>query len=829
MSVLEPIPAHTLKLYEDSGLPEILQQEPTITDDADVWNPLTKDFHRVRVPKLIELTQGRKTEQLPISQIWGGSETSPNYSEDRVTAADTQYPIIVDGYTEGEGKSVGLVDGRHRKIKLMRQGAQNANVIKLTQEDISAAIQDYLAQQKTAAATLPEHVFVTGHSGAGKSTLAKRLAPLLNRRLVNLDDDPRWQTFLKGDPELGQPANSPVLVQGQALRRQIVADALQKATSPTMFEGAHLLSAPDLISGPLVVVDGTRERILAQRLKRTQAKALAKGKTLTPEELQTKQQLAQQVYDMYEPYVAKIKQHPKAITVSGRSRKPETVMHKLSEYAKGIPDKRYYRPINQLQEGQLIDYLVQQHNAYRAGPHKDVRFGDEKGLYSWATRKPLPTPGQRTALFEQPTHSHKYLGWEGEIPRGQYGGGTVKVEDQGKILVTSVKPDAIHFTLAHKRYPERFVMIKPKGWKQPKSWLLINKTPIAGLPYEKVRYKKIPAPDVEKYIDQMQRGDTFEAKIDGASSLIKVLKDGVEVVSYRQSKETGRPILYTEKLLDGLPKLDIPPELVGTVLKGELYGSRSGAGGKAVGGSDLEGLGSEGMVIPPQELGGILNSSLARALEDKRQRGIKLKNMVYDIQSIGKQPVDWHKTPRPDRRRLIEQVLEYLPKDTFHISPAAETPEDARKLWMDIQQGTHPLTHEGAVMWPKGGPPMKSKLTEDTDVYLTGTYPGEGKYTNTGIGGFTYGLEPGGPTVGRVGTGLSDSLRQEAFNTPDVWSGRVARIRAQEQLPSGAYRAPAFLAFHEDYPSAKLASVLNHAEVLTLSELEEHGIWTEDE
>jgi hypothetical protein len=520
------------------------------------------------------------------------------------------------------------------------------------------------------------------------------------------------------------------------------------------------------------------------------------------------------------------------------------LVDKQSDYAKGIPDKRYYRPIEQLQPGQMVDYLVQQHNAYRAGPHKDVRFGDEKGLYSWATRKPLPTPGQRTALFEQPTHSHKYLGWEGEIPRGQYGGGTVKVDDQGKVLVTSVKPDMIHFTLAHKRYPERFVLMKPKGWKQPKSWLLINKTPTAGLPYEKIRYQKIPATDVEKYIDKMQKGDTFEAKIDGASSLIKLLKDGVEMVSYRQSKETGRPILYTEKVLDGLPKMEIPNELVGTVLKGELYGVRNPGGSQvshvgqngALGAGDLESISDYGAggstherVIPPQELGGLLNSSLSKALEDKRSRNIKLRNMVYDIQQIGKDPVDWHKTPRTDRRKLIEQVLGYLPKDVFHISPAAETPEDARKLWMDIQQGSHPLTHEGVVMWPQGGAPLKAKLTEDTDVHITGTYPGEGKYQGTGIGGFTYGLQPGGPTVGRVGTGLTDALRQEVFANPDSYAGRVARIRSQEQLPSGAYRAPAFLAFHEDYPQAKLGSVLVPEPHTTLDQVTELGIWTEDE
>jgi hypothetical protein len=182
--------------------------------------------------------------------------------------------------------------------------------------------------------------------------------------------------------------------------------------------------------------------------------------------------------------------------------------------------------------------------------------------------------------------------------------------------------------------------------------------------------------------------------------------------------------------------------------------------------------------------------------------------MVYDIQSFGDKEVGLD-TPRPDRRRMIEQILQHLPKDQFHISESADSPEAARELWQKIREGKHQLTAEGAILWPQAGKPMKGKLTEDSDVYITGTFPGEGKYKDRGIGGFTYANTPGGPTVGRVGTGLTDTLRSEVHTSPEAYAGRVARIRSQEQLPSGAYRAPALIAFHEDLPEAKTASVLN--------------------
>ena len=476
----------------------------------------------------------------------------------------------------------------------------------------------------------------------------------------------------------------------------------------------------------------------------------------------------------------------------------------------------------------------------------------------------MPGIGGRTALFQQPMHSYKYKDWEGTIPSGRYGAGRVKKQEDGKLLITKASPESIHFTMAHKKHPQRFVMIKPKGWKD-KDWLLINKTPTEQLPYEKVRYKKIPAEQVDKYIGQMQKGDTLEAKVDGASSLIKLMKEGVEVMSYRTSKETGRPILHTERLLHGLPAYNIPDDLVGTVLKGELYGVRPGGSGDGDGSADKgdplrghvadepqlaegsfepdggrerdtrvseradqedvpgtvrpqdDGLGeylqealSAGTgrptqrerVLRPQELGGLLNSSVAKSIQDQRERQVKLRNAVYDIQQLGNKPIDWHVTPRLERRDMIRKVLEHLPPETFHISEAAETPEAAQRLWQQIQSGEHPITREGVVMHPLHGPPTKGKILEDVDVYYRQAFPGKGKHEGSGAGGFEYSLTPDGPIIGKVGTGFTDELRRSLFENDQDYAGRIARIQSQEQLPSGAYRAPSFLAFHEDQPYA---------------------------
>ena len=150
---------------------------------------------------------------------------------------------------------------------------------------------------------------------------------------------------------------------------------------------------------------------------------------------------------------------------------------------------------------------------------------------------------------------------------------------------------------------------------------------------------------------------------------------------------------------------------------------------------------------------------------------------------------------------MIEEVLPFLPKDQFHLSEEATTPEDAKALWRQITEGKHPLTHEGVVIQPPTGTPLKAKKLEESDVHITDVFPGAGKYKGTAAGGFGYALEAGGPRVGEVGTGLTDDLRRQMWKDREEHVGRVARIRSQEQHPSGAWRAPSLIALHEDYPT----------------------------
>jgi hypothetical protein len=451
--------------------------------------------------------------------------------------------------------------------------------------------------------------------------------------------------------------------------------------------------------------------------------------------------------------------------------------------AKGIPNRDQLGDLTTLQAGQLLDWYVQHHKAYRAGPHYDVRFGTpQTGLFSWAVPRGLPEPGSKHLALQQPIHAHSYGSWEGEIPRGKYGGGTVTSEDVGKVLVDKVEPDKISFTVAHKKQPERYVLIKPKGmWKT--DWLLINTTPTQPIEYTKQRYTTVDPKMAETVLSSLAPGSTVQAKVDGAASLTQLLRDKPEISSYRVSKLNERPIIHTERVFGKFPQTSIPKELEGTILRGELYGERNG------------------QAIPPQELGGILNSSVANALQKQKRDNVQLKNMVFDVHRLGQSKMDIN-TPYDQRMEMLKTIMKYLPSDTFTLPQEAHTPEESLRLFKNIQSGGNALTREGVVVHPATGRPFKIKFGGEHDVIFHSVFPGEGKYTGTGAGGFHYTLSPDGPVIGKVGTGLSDEMRRELYQNSDMYKGRTVRIKAQEQLPSGAFRAPVFHSFHEDYPTA---------------------------
>jgi hypothetical protein len=404
----------------------------------------------------------------------------------------------------------------------------------------------------------------------------------------------------------------------------------------------------------------------------------------------------------------------------------------------------------------VVDYTVQRHAAKRAGLHRDVRIGTPShGLYSWATRKDLPAEGGKIAIHPQPVHPHSYLGWEGNIPEG-YGAGDVSTEHIGKALVTHSTPEEVHATLADQKEHHRLAFVKtPKGWLMTR-----GKSPEPPKEAAKPEYKSVGPDKAHEALGSLEEGSIVQPKVDGALVYVTTRGNRPEVFSHRKGKQSGRNIIHTERVFHGRPTTDIPKEHQRTLL-GELYGTK---GGKA---------------IEPQELGGILNTHLGESIAKQKARGVKLKIMPFDYAN-GKGET------YPERLAKVKETLQYLPSDKFHAPEEATGTEQSKELFENIRKGKHPLTKEGVIVHPPKGKMIKIKNTEEANVEVTGTYPGTGKFKGS-HGGFTY-------EGGRVGTGFSDETRRSLHES----IGRIARIRHQGRYPSGAYRAPSFIAIEEN-------------------------------
>lgn len=131
-----------------------------------------------------------------------------------------------------------------------------------------------------------------------------------------------------------------------------------------------------------------------------------------------------------------------------------------------------------LDEGQILTLTVQEHRARKAGKHFDVRLGNPRlGMFSWATRKGFPAPGDKPRGFYQtPIHPYDYKDFEGELTSG-YGAGKVRKVYETSVRILQATPDAVRFQEIVNGKPGEVFLLTRRRNSKPDSWVAINITP----------------------------------------------------------------------------------------------------------------------------------------------------------------------------------------------------------------------------------------------------------------------------------------------------------------------------------------------------------------
>jgi bifunctional non-homologous end joining protein LigD len=126
-------------------------------------------------------------------------------------------------------------------------------------------------------------------------------------------------------------------------------------------------------------------------------------------------------------------------------------------------------------------FVIQKHAARRL--HYDFRLEMEGVLKSWALPKGLPWKrGEKHLAVEVEDHPIEYEDFEGVIPEGQYGGGTVMVWDSGTYYVygeqplKSLREGKLHLLLDGKKATGEWTLVRIRGRDGEKNQWLILKT-----------------------------------------------------------------------------------------------------------------------------------------------------------------------------------------------------------------------------------------------------------------------------------------------------------------------------------------------------------------
>jgi len=146
----------------------------------------------------------------------------------------------------------------------------------------------------------------------------------------------------------------------------------------------------------------------------------------------------------------------------------------LTQYKKKRDLKKTPEPKAKKSSNKKRIFVIHDHKA--SHHHYDLRLSMDGVLKSWAVPKIPPTKkGVKRLAIQVEDHPLSYATFEGTIPKGNYGAGTVKIWDNGTYELKEKDSKKIEIIFHGKKLKGEYVLVKTSyGAKPEKSWLFFK-------------------------------------------------------------------------------------------------------------------------------------------------------------------------------------------------------------------------------------------------------------------------------------------------------------------------------------------------------------------
>jgi len=398
-------------------------------------------------------------------------------------------------------------------------------------------------------------------------------------------------------------------------------------------------------------------------------------------------------------------------------------------------------------------FVIQEHSATRL--HWDLRLERAGVLASWAVPNGIPDdPAHNRKAVHTEDHPLEYLDFEGDIPTGSYGAGTMRIWDRGTYSCEKWQARKVVLTFHGERVRGRYSLFQTGS--DSRDWMMHRMDAPVDPAREPMPEAPVPMLARAGTLPGAETGWAYEIKWDGVRALAHSTPGSLRLLS-RNGRDITSQYPELRRLNRALGSHD-------AILDGEIVAF------------DAAGRPSFARL---QERMHIVSESVAR----RRAADVPATYVLFDLVYL-----DGHSLTRlpyaERRRRLVALALD----GEAWRTPAAHEGDGAALLAASARQGLEGLIAKrlDSAYEPGRRAPswVKVKNSRRQELVVGGWLPGEGRRAQR-IGALLVGFYEAAGSLryaGRVGTGFTDAILADLAR-------RMAPLRRSDS-PFGAGRFP---------------------------------------